>query len=318
MWLSEMRTTAHNSALFNCTRPATLKLVGSCVGAGATNVMLAPCLHLVCVYMCAHMCAHERPRCVPQVYEERRLIKETMVAASSGRMSEVQLAGMSPFLTPPSMCCFQEMECAEKVGAAQRQDGLWVWDRCVCARMVGDRRQGASGVAVGGSEAGKKGAGWLRLRGGRPAVVLCGQSGATAPGAFIITSAFVPSWPAKLSTLQPRVCVPDVTSLPILPLPIWPCPLPAVHLRLQLYLNLLKERSTRCLLCCFFFGRLLAPVQLARLAVTSYPHFPVCAVMYCAALCCAMHDNPVVISAHVRLAVSVGVPAPHFCRARSG
>jgi hypothetical protein len=80
----------------------------------------------------------------------------------------------------------------------------------------------------------------------------------------------------------------------------------------QLYLNLHKERSTRCLLCCFFFGKvrmhgwqqrertwvlvcvnvstsqstgapactpartpqLLTPQQLARVAVTSYPWFP--------------------------------------------
>lgn len=42
----------------------------------------------------------------------------------------------------------------------------------------------------------------------------------------------------------------------------------------RLYLNMHKERSTRCLLCCFFFGRLLTPLQLARLSVASYPFFP--------------------------------------------
>jgi len=90
-----------------------------------------------------------------KVYEERRLIKESLSAAASSKAAEVSQAGVPSYLLPPTHCCMEEMECAEK-----------------------------------------------------------------------------------------------------------------------LYLNLHKERSTRCLLCCFFFGRLLTPAQLARLAVTSYPHFP--------------------------------------------
>ncbi|KXZ56991.1 hypothetical protein GPECTOR_1g896 [Gonium pectorale] len=38
--------------------------------------------------------------------------------------------------------------------------------------------------------------------------------------------------------------------------------------------NLAKEHSARTLLCCFFFGKLLAPPQFAKVAVYSYPYFP--------------------------------------------
>ncbi|KAG2485303.1 hypothetical protein HYH03_015977 [Edaphochlamys debaryana] len=42
----------------------------------------------------------------------------------------------------------------------------------------------------------------------------------------------------------------------------------------RLSANLDKEHSARTLLCCFFFGKVLAPPQFAKVAVYSYPHFP--------------------------------------------
>ncbi|GFR53162.1 hypothetical protein Agub_g15885 [Astrephomene gubernaculifera] len=42
----------------------------------------------------------------------------------------------------------------------------------------------------------------------------------------------------------------------------------------RLAANMVKEHSARTLLCCFFFGKVLAPTQFAKVAVYSYPYFP--------------------------------------------
>ncbi|PNW71399.1 hypothetical protein CHLRE_16g652650v5 [Chlamydomonas reinhardtii] len=42
----------------------------------------------------------------------------------------------------------------------------------------------------------------------------------------------------------------------------------------KLAANMNKEHSARTLLCCFFFGKVLAPPQFAKVAVYSYPFFP--------------------------------------------
>ncbi|KAG2451894.1 hypothetical protein HYH02_003669 [Chlamydomonas schloesseri] len=42
----------------------------------------------------------------------------------------------------------------------------------------------------------------------------------------------------------------------------------------KLSANMDKEHSARTLLCCFFFGKVLAPPQFAKVAVYSYPYFP--------------------------------------------
>ncbi|KAG2441664.1 hypothetical protein HXX76_003282 [Chlamydomonas incerta] len=42
----------------------------------------------------------------------------------------------------------------------------------------------------------------------------------------------------------------------------------------RLAANMDKEHSARTLLCCFFFGKVLAPPQFAKVAVYSYPYFP--------------------------------------------